>query len=428
MKTSSITGIITTSLLSCSIYVSAAENSLETSTEKSLSLEDRIGKVISSGNVNLDTRLRYEHVDSTTAGIRPANALTFLSRLGYTTDSWNGLKAMVEFENITALGGDDNYRDAPGPGANLFNREVVADPEGTEVNQVWVGYEKYDTNVKFGRQTFTLDNHRFIGNVIWRQNEQTYDAVTLVNNSIEDLTASYAYLFNVNRIFGDNFGNAAGPADGDWKSNSHVFHLSYDNVPYGSLTGYAYLLDLEEVPALSSSTFGLFYKGKAPLTDDFNLNYRAEFAHQTDYADNAADYSAEYLNLQLGGEYQRFSAGIGYELLGSDDGVNAFTTPLSTLHAFQGWADLFLATPGGGIENYQAYVGVELPYDIPFKVIYHDFRPHEGGGGDYGQEINAIATRKFGKYVSGLVKYAYFDGDSIPVNVHKFWAQVEFSF
>jgi hypothetical protein len=67
----------------------------------------------------------------------------------------------------------------------LFNRDVVADPEGTEVNQVWVGYEKYDTNVKFGRQTFTLDNHRFIGNVIWRQNEQTYDAVSLVNNSIE---------------------------------------------------------------------------------------------------------------------------------------------------------------------------------------------------------------------------------------------------
>jgi hypothetical protein len=428
MKISDLIYGFSTVLISCTLNLGAAENSLEASAESSAAIEDRIGKVISSGKVNLDTRLRYEHADSTNAGIKPANALTFRNRLGYTTDSWNGLKGMVEFENVTALGGDVQYRNAPGPAANLFNREVVADPKGTEVNQVWIGYEKYDTNVKFGRQTFTLDNHRFIGNVIWRQNEQTYDAVSLVNNSMDDLTTTYAYLFGVNRIFGDNFGNAAGPADGDWESNSHVFHLSYDNVPYGNLTGYAYLLDLNEVAALSTSTFGLFYHGKAPLTDDFNLTYRAEFAHQTDYAGNAADHSAEYLNLQIGGEYKRVSGGIGYELLGSDKGATAFTTPLSTLHAFQGWGDLFLATPGGGIEDYQAWVGVKLPYEIPFKVLYHDYKPHEGGGGDYGHEINAIATRQFGKYFSGLVKYAYFDGDSMPVNVHKFWAQVEFSF
>ena len=428
MRTSTISYGLLAVLLSCAMSASAAENNLEASEQQASSIEDRIGKVVSSGKVNLNTRLRYENADSTTPGRKPANAVTFRTRLGYTTDSWNGLKGMVEFENITALGGDNNYRNAPGPGANVFNREVVADPEGTEVNQIWVGYEKWDTNVKFGRQRFTLDNHRFIGNVVWRQNEQTYDSVTLVNNSIEDLTATYAYLFGVNRIFGDDFGNAAGPADGDWESDSHVFHLSYDNVPYGNLTGYAYLLDLEEVAALSTSTFGLFYKGKAPLTDDFNLTYRAEFAHQTDYGDNAADYSAEYLNLQLGGEYKKFSGGIGYELLGSDNGAMAFTTPLSTLHAFQGWADVFLATPGGGIEDYQAWVGVKLPYEIPLKVIYHQYEPNEGGGGDYGTEIDAVASRKFGKNFTGLVKYAYFDGDSGRMDLHRFWAQLEFGF
>ena len=336
---------------------------------------------------------------------------------------------MVEFENVTALGGEDNFRNAPGPGANVFNHDVVADPNGTEVNQVWVAYEKWDSNLKFGRQNFTLDNHRFIGNVIWRQNMQTYDAVTLVNNTIEDLTATYSYIFGVNRIFGPEFGNAAGPADGRWESSNHIFHLKYDNVPYGSLVGYGYLLDFDDAPpAFSTSTYGLYYAGKAPLTDDFNLTYRAEFAYQTDYADNPADFDAEYINLQLGGEYQRFSGGIGYEVMGSDNAGGGFTTPLSTLHAFQGWADMFLGTPAGGIEDYQAWAGVKLPYDVPLKVIYHDFRPQEGGGGDFGSEIDIIATRKFGKYFSGLVKYAYFNGESGMVDVNKFWAQVEFAF
>ena len=89
---------------------------------------------------------------------------------------------------------------------------------------------------------------------------------------------------------------------------------------------------------------------------------------------------------------------------------------------------MFLATPAGGIEDYQAWIGVKLPYEIPLKVIYHDLRPQEGGGGDYGNELDIVATRQFGKYFSGLVKYAYFNGESGMVDVNKFWAQVEFAF
>ena len=41
----------------------------------------------------------------------------------------------------------------------------------------------------------------------------------------------------------------------------------------------------------------------------------------------------------------------GYELLGSDGVTVAFSTPLATLHAFEGWADKFLATPAAGITD-----------------------------------------------------------------------------
>jgi hypothetical protein len=32
---------------------------------------------------------------------------------------------------------------------------------------------------KIGRQVITMDNHRFVGHVGWRQDRQTFDALTL---------------------------------------------------------------------------------------------------------------------------------------------------------------------------------------------------------------------------------------------------------
>ena len=99
---------------------------------------------------------------------------------------------MLEFEHVTALGGVNHYRNVPGPSANTFDRDVITDPRATEVNQAWIHYKKGSMDIQAGRQRFTLDNHRFIGNVGWRQNEQTFDAVTLVNRSVDDLEVTYA--------------------------------------------------------------------------------------------------------------------------------------------------------------------------------------------------------------------------------------------
>ena len=48
------------------------------------------------------------------------------------------------------------------------------------------------------------------------------------------------------------------------------------------------------------------------------------------------------------GPADTLSAGLGWEVLGGDEDEpgEAFRTPLATLHAFNGWADQFLTTPG----------------------------------------------------------------------------------
>jgi hypothetical protein len=76
----------------------------------------------------------------------------------------------------------------------------------------------------------------------------------------------------------------------------------------------------------------------------------------------------------------------------------------------------------------QAWAGIRLPGEIPFKVVYHRYTPRKGSTGAYGNELDLMASRKFSSHSTGLVKYACFDGKSGGNDLHKFWTQIEFAF
>jgi len=144
---------------------------------------------IAKGKFNLNVRARYEFVDQdgVAAITDKSHAPTMRTRFGYTTAPLHGFQGMLEGENITALSFDDQYNAAGSNGEPT--RPVVADPETTELNQAWVSYSY--TNLfalKGGRQRIVLDNHRFIGDVGWRQNMQTFDAATLESKPIPGLS------------------------------------------------------------------------------------------------------------------------------------------------------------------------------------------------------------------------------------------------
>lgn len=414
-----LVAIIGSSLLTAT-SVMAAEGSAEKT-----SAWEFLPNAIKEGKVNVNSLLRWEYADQESFGggadPEESNAFTIRNRLGYTTGSFANFKAQLEFEDVTILGSEDNYNQAGlNPGA--ANRTVIADPEGTEINQAWIGYENWDSAIKLGRQKIVYDGSRFIGDVIWRQNQQTYDAATFVNKSLPDTTISYGYLINVNRILGDDH-----PA-GDWDSNSHIVNVSYSGLKYGKLVGYSYLLDLDDAAPNSSATYGLSFIGSAPVTDKVAVTYHAEYAYQSDYANNPLDYDANYYHLSLGGKHKKFDYGVGYEVLGSDDGAKGFATPLATLHKFNGWADAFLGTPTDGLEDLYAWVGVVLPGSIPVKVFYHDFSSDRGGS-DYGKEFNLVASRKFGKNFTLLTKYAHYEeGDDGRAGRERFWLQLAFNY
>ena len=124
--------------------------------------------------------------------------------------------------------------------------------------------------------------------------------------------------------------------------------------------------------------------------------------------------------------------GAGCELLGSDNNFS-FKTPLATLHAFNGWADVFLATPALGLRDIYGFAEVTLPAEIPLRAVYHKY-DSDAGSDNYGSEIDLVASRKFGKHWNAMLKYAYYMGEDavsgLPAgtDVQKFWAQVEFNF
>lgn len=374
---------------------------------------------LAQGKVSLNARLRYENVGQT--GLRDATALTLRTRLGFTTAPLAGWKAMLEAENIVAADSDSYNQAGLNPGGT--GKAVVADPEITEINQAFIAFAPGKTGFTLGRQRLVLDNARFVGDVGWRQNMQTFDAFVLQDRSLDKATLAYAYLDRINRVFGDHH------AQGYWKSSSHLFNASYTGLPAGTLTGYAYLLDFRKTAyaANSCATYGVSLVGTAPVSTDVKFAYRAEVATQSDYGSSTLSYSTGYYALEAGLVAKPGSFALGHEVLGSDHNVG-FKTPLATLHAFNGWADLFLATPAAGLRDTYAKVTATLPEGFALLAFYHQFDT-DAGGTDLGHEFDLQLTRKFGKQFTGLIKYADFRRKSPAYpNVQKIWVQVEFAY
>ena len=375
---------------------------------------DSLGDAVEHGTLSLNARLRYEGVEQT--ALRAAAALTLRTRLGFTTAPWQGLKAMIEAEHIVAAAGDAYSQSGLNPGG--AGRAVVADPETTELNQVFLAYTAGQTTASLGRQRLVLDNARFVGDVAWRQNMQTFDAFVVQDKTLDRTTLTYAYLDQINRVFSDRH------PQGKWPSHSHVLNASYA----GTLTGYAYLLDFAPPAAANScATYGASFAGTLPLTAAVKLAYRAELATQSDYGSSPLTYSATYGAVEAGLVFAPAAVSLGYEELGSGRNVG-FKTPLATLHAFNGWADLFLATPAAGLRDTYVKATAPLPGGVALVACWHEFDPAVTGP-RLGREADAQLTRKFGRSLTGLVKFANFRRDSLAFpNVQKIWAQVEFAY
>lgn len=361
-------------------------------------------------NPTLNFRYRYEGVSQD--GIaEDAGASTLRSRFSWQSNAVSNFSLGFEADYVSIIG-SERYNSTKN---GKVSYPVVADPEGFDLNQSYLNYKGVSATTTFGRQRIQQGSQRFIGGVAWRQNEQTYDAFRSQYTSSSKIVIDYAYVWNVNRIFGPDDG--AQPSD--WFGNSHLVTVTWPLAKRHTLEVYGYLLDFQNANGIpnSTETFGMGYKGSfGPV------KLTGSVAQQSDYKSSPLDYDTLYYLLQLDLALSRVTFTAGYEVLGSDDGITAFRTPLATLHKFQGWADKFLVTPANGIED--IYIGAKGKVGpVSLVATGHQFDSDEGGL-EYGTELDLVANYAFNEDVNLQLKYADYSAKGFARDTTKIWFSV----
>ena len=375
-----------------------------------------LGDALIGGKFNLDSRVRYEGVDDD-AIVRDASAVTLRNRLGYKTAPWHGFTLFAELEDVRAL--DESYN-STGNGRTQY--PVVADPEGSEWNQAYVAWDSgKGTQLIAGRQRIILDNARFIGNVGWRQNEQTYDAFTLNQKIGSSVMFRYSFIDDVQRIFGNEHPN---PLSAEYDVSGHLLNAS-QTWAAGTLTGYGYLIDNNDLPLTSAKTLGARFAGAYGLSEPWKLVYALEYAQQTDWRDGADIIDADYYLTEFGASRGAYTGKFAREQL-SGDGHYGFQTPFATLHAFNGWADKFLTTPVNGLVD--TYVAFNGPIGkLQWVASYHQYEADHGHA-DYGSEWDASLSYAFLQRFTALAKFASYDADGYSTDADKIWLSLEYKY
>jgi hypothetical protein len=378
---------------------------------------DTLGQAVRESDFLFDLRARYEGVGQD-GMVEDAEALTSRLRVGFQTAPLKKTSLLAEGVWIEDLA--DDYNSTTN---GLTQFPVVADPSDfAAINRFAIINKSLENaTLTFGRQRIVLDDQRFVGNVGWRQNEQTFDAIR-AQLGTGKLKADLSYVDQVNRVFGPD-----SPV-GRWHGDIVLANVS-QALPVGTLTFFDYFIDLDDAITQSSNTLGARLTGSKKL-GTIGGTYILSYAHQADAGRNPVSFTDDYYLLEGGLSFTKIGVGLGYEVLGGN-GTASFQMPLGTLHAFQGWADKFLTTPAAGMED--SYLKLSYPMgkrgaftNISAVAFFHDYSAEQGSA-HFGSELNLQLIARTEKMVLTL-KYADYRADELLTDTDKLWLSVDYAF
>lgn len=344
---------------------------------------------LKEGTLSAEVLLGYEYSDLDGNGTKAAQALLTRTRINYQTANFEGFDARIQAQYVGPV--NDHY----GPGNPDY--DAVADPEAFRLHQAYLAYTGYDSKAIVGSQEIILDNARFIGNVGWRLNAQSFNAGSIKNESVENLKLYYAYADSINWIDGDI----------DHNRQYHMINGEYKLGESNQLSGFAYLQRNDGGGLEKLDTYGLRAWGK-----NGKISHDAMLALQRD---------AYYGNLFGEFDIDTVDVGAGIEYISGGQGNEQFQTLNGTAHKFNGWADQFLGTGGGlpgGLLDIYGQVSVVAIKKLKLMGVAHYFNTTDttpaGFDGAYGYEFDALAKYSVCKNFDVLAKVAYYvkDGSS----------------
>ena len=389
--------------------------------------------LLSNAKVNGEVRVRYENVDVENSGKKDADAFTIRATLGLdaTLFGVNNLTMKVDGTTVQSIGAEHYNSGSNG----IITHEIVKDPQQTRFSQAYLQYKLNKTAVKVGRQLIMIDNERFVGAVDWRQMMQSFDAVSINDATIPGLNLFGAYIYSYVTVFDEP----------TWDSKSIILNGSYKVNDMIKVTAYDYMISSQKVAygsAYGSDTYGLALTGDLPVANA-KINYHAEYAKQGDTSfktigSTKQEHDAYYYNLDVLANISGILVGAGYEVLSGSNGVDGktpFSTPMATLHKFNGWADMFLTTPTGGLCDATASFGYTTPAFGKALVVYHNYETDAAmaSKSDLGTELDILYTNNIPgvKGLNGLIKAAYYQAGEVSgftADTNKFWLQLDYKF
>lgn len=397
-------------------------------------------------------RLDWTSKNATAGATEDALALTTRLRLGVHVDKIfqiNGLKGYIELNDVSDLIDDKRTYGVTNQYA------FIADPSVTRLTEAKLSYTWGKTTLLLGRTRVNLDDQRFISDANWRQTPQTFGVIGLNSKEIPNLDLLIAMVYE--RKWWAQDGLIAANASGvnftgtsslDWGVDKApwVIHGTYTFNPALKLTGYAYLI------TDANNTYGINARGDFKVSDTLSLNYLAEYATQTDPHENKylpakPKVDGEFYRIYVGAKSGGLSGRIGYYEMSEykNATTRGFSTPLTTYHGFEGWADVLAAGTANGFYYGLKAIHVAINYSHKqygnFDFIYYNFDSKTGNKGTYGNEIDLQYTKSLTKRLSLLAKAAFYMADkSISLNtaaggpaspskdVSKYWLQLTYRY
>jgi len=362
-----------------------------------------------------DLRLRTEYAHE--ADLRDGLAVTLRARLGLQTPEVAGFALAIEGEHIQAFGGE-----AFNSTANERSRfATIADPEATEVNQAYLRWRHEKLLVQAGRMRLALADQRFVGDLNFRQNQQTFDGLMAQYTPGSGHQLRYRYMNRVRRPFG------AKQPRSEVDMRTHLVDYELERLGGDRLTLFALLLEMRnrELVGGSTRTLGVRYQSERSLADR-PLSIALSYARQNDYADgtntNDANYVSAVAKLTLANAWV---LGAGIEHLGGN-GTYGMQTQLATLHKFQGFADLFAAgTPATGVNDWQATLRMPL-FQGRLNLAYHWFAAVDSDT-NHGREFDFSYDVRVAHNWLVALKFADYRADGFGVDTTRAWLSVTYS-
>ena len=380
-----------------------------------------------SAEVFGDFRARYETVEQT--GKLEAESLTLRSRVGVRfKPSDTRFSFLAEVENNTTLAGDEDRNTSFDP---LPQFATINDPDFTELNRAQLNFKPNDDwSFTVGRQYLGFDGNRIIGSPGHRQDKNSHDAAmaTFERGAFE---ASYVYHWQLNRGPGD---------DSNWDTDVHLLHASYDVNDALKLSGFVYLIDIDETGRenLSNTTYGARLAGSTDL-GEFGVSYDLLVAAQTDSGSATASFDNTLIDSGLAFSRNGVRVALGYDVV-TGDGTFAFANPLAANHGTAGWADVFhgggRAAPADGLEDFHVEVSYGASVDASAienwraGLIWHDFES-ENTDNTLGEELDVFVRLNFTNDMTLSFEMADYDGPDAsyaPADKTKYWVILGYKF